>query len=80
LVCRAGIPACWFWRLFRLRGAPKRRSGAPAASRQFNTGQECLRYDVITCHVFFHLIQINPAFFAAGEHNGKAVAKRMLER
>jgi hypothetical protein len=56
LLCSAGFPACGFWRLFRLRGAPKRRFGATAASRQFLAGgtrdknvpqtrrQECLRY------------------------------------
>ncbi len=31
----AGFPACGFRGLFRLRGAPKRRSGATAASPRF---------------------------------------------
>jgi hypothetical protein len=38
--CSAGFPACGFWRLFRLRGAPKRRSGATAASRQLPASQK----------------------------------------
>src|ERR1017187_900654 len=33
-VCSTDIPVCGFWRLFRLRGAPKRRFGATAASHQ----------------------------------------------
>src|SRR6266516_4280120 len=38
--CSAGIPAFGFLGLFRLRGAPKRRSGATAACRQCSVSQK----------------------------------------
>src|SRR6266542_2492213 len=38
--CTARFPAFEFLGLFRLRGAPKRRSGATAASRQFTASQK----------------------------------------